>query len=405
MTMLIGWFETNDIYQRLSVLFLLACLFGFTTNITNAFAGTYPQLIAFYLAARLYMATYLIMVAWLLPMVRAFMISLLVVTFVVVGLWIGSIFVPYPQQLVLIWLGLILENIAHTFSWFVVSVAKRFDTRVSRWTLQQFEFMPALNIEHKTERTNAFVTLVLGYSVVAILYQNKASFGMNAFFGKAIMGLIQAFCFNWIYFEIDGSNLKMHAIRRHKWSAVAWMNAHLPFIMSFILAGGALSRLVVLADCPGTNVNNLTDSYQVRSGIEIKTGIRWFYCAGLGVSLASMGCIALTHIHKEMPTHMPKRKRMIMRFAGAISLICLPMAESLNSLQLIGAVTGIIVVVLMSELWAQSCSRDTRLFDRSGCCRYTGHVGKKDLQEIVSGGTVKIENIKSARHCAGASAV
>lgn len=38
----------------------------------------------------------------------------------------------------------------------------------------------AVNIEHKTERTGAFVSLVFGYSVVSLLYQNQASFGMNA---------------------------------------------------------------------------------------------------------------------------------------------------------------------------------------------------------------------------------
>ncbi len=30
------------------------------------------------------------------------------------------------------------------------------------------------------ERTNAFVTLVFGYSVVAMLYQNTAPLGVNA---------------------------------------------------------------------------------------------------------------------------------------------------------------------------------------------------------------------------------
>lgn len=31
------------------------------------------------------------------------------------------------------------------------------------------------------ERTSAFVTLVFGYSVVVILYQNKAEYGINAY--------------------------------------------------------------------------------------------------------------------------------------------------------------------------------------------------------------------------------
>ncbi|CAD6582287.1 MAG: hypothetical protein ASARMPREDX12_000893 [Alectoria sarmentosa] len=80
------------------------------------------------------------------------------------------------------------------------------------WRASEVE---AINIEHKTERTNAFVTLVFGYSVVALLFQNKAAYGINAFFGKAVLGLIQAFSFNWLYFEIDSWNLHTHAIRRH----------------------------------------------------------------------------------------------------------------------------------------------------------------------------------------------
>ena len=70
----------------------------------------------------------------------------------------------------------------------------RFGGRATKW----FDFYPgrvseqyyitvcsrclgiALNIEHKIERTNAFVTLVFGYSVVTMLFQNKAEYGINA---------------------------------------------------------------------------------------------------------------------------------------------------------------------------------------------------------------------------------
>lgn len=96
----------------------------------------------------------------------------------------------------------------------VVRYGKFISPALGRWADKAFEFYPAINIEHKTERTNAFVTLVFGYSVVAIIYQNAAGFGLNAFFGKAVLGLLQAFCFNWIYFELDGADLYEHAIRR-----------------------------------------------------------------------------------------------------------------------------------------------------------------------------------------------
>jgi hypothetical protein len=38
---------------------------------------------------------------------------------------------------------------------------------------------------------------VFGYSILTILFQSRASFGINAFFGKGVLGLIQAFIFNW----------------------------------------------------------------------------------------------------------------------------------------------------------------------------------------------------------------
>jgi low temperature requirement protein LtrA len=101
------------------------------------------------------------------------------------------------------------------FAIFFIKISKKLSPRLGAWTDRVFEFYPAVNIEHKVERTNAFVTLVFGYSVVAIIYQSSSSYGLNAFFGKAVLGLLQAFCFNWIYFELDGSDLFSHAIRRN----------------------------------------------------------------------------------------------------------------------------------------------------------------------------------------------
>lgn len=232
---------------------------------------------------------------------------------------------------------------------------------------------------------NAFVALVFGYTVVAILYQSTVN-GIDDFFGKAALGLIQAFCYNWIYFEIDGANLSAHAIRRHKLSAFVWGMAHLPFIMSFILAGAALSRLVVAHDTSNAHLEGLTEEYEERSTEEITQGIRWFYCAGLGIALALMGAIALSHVHKEAPgLRLKKRWRLLARFAVAIVLICLPLAHELNSLELIGTVTALIVFVLVTELWASSCCTEN-LFQRSKPCQYVGRCGKKEMDVFLSGG-------------------
>jgi hypothetical protein len=43
--------KSDDILQRVSVLFIIGCLFGLTTNITQAFSTTYSQLLAFYVSS------------------------------------------------------------------------------------------------------------------------------------------------------------------------------------------------------------------------------------------------------------------------------------------------------------------------------------------------------------------
>ena len=272
----------------------------------DALGETYTMLIAFYLAARLFMASYYFCLAWVIPMVRPMMLAHVGLTIIPGVLWIASIYVDMPQRLALIWVSIFIELCGAMGVVIVIRSSKMFPKRIGDVIDRLFEFFPAINIEHKVERTNAFVTLVLGYSVVSIIYQNAASFGLNAFFGKAALGLVQAFCFNWIYFELDGADLYTHAIRRsaasgklfsqhfvnqraNNNSAMAWTTAHIPFIMSFVLAAAALSKLVLATDCRDTKIEDLTATYMLKSEPEIPIGLRWFYCAGLGIALFCMG--------------------------------------------------------------------------------------------------------------------
>ena len=74
LTLVVSWFETgdrtvkphllmeltrvtDDIVQRICVLFFLACLTGYTTNITHADDTTYTPLIAFYVCINLLKTT------------------------------------------------------------------------------------------------------------------------------------------------------------------------------------------------------------------------------------------------------------------------------------------------------------------------------------------------------------
>lgn len=221
-SLLISWFDCDDILRRCSVLFILVCLLGFTTNMASAFEHTYTSLVAFYLAARLFVALSLAWYAYTIPMVRASLLGNSVMVTLPAALWIGSIHVEGPSKQALIWPALALDTFGSSLMILVQrpQVWGSHFPRVVAWTKSTFEFFPGANIEHRIERTGAFVTLVFGSCVLGLLYQSAATFGINAFFGKAVMGLIQAFTFNWIYFEIDSFNLHTHAIRRSVYSGM-----------------------------------------------------------------------------------------------------------------------------------------------------------------------------------------
>ncbi|KZF20755.1 hypothetical protein L228DRAFT_284697 [Xylona heveae TC161] len=402
-TLIVSLFEIDDIFQRVCILLDMAFLFGFTTNIVGSWGQTYAPMIAFYLASRLFEALFYFQIAWLIPMVRGTMFSNILTILIPSALWIGSIHLSQPIRLVLIWIAIFLDLTGSVIS---IGIMRWTQSRLSpspfvERLIRFFEFFPAINIEHRCERTNAFVTLIFGYSVVGLLYQNASPIGINSVFGKAILGLVQAFSFNWLYFEIDAFNIHVHAIRRHVFSSLVWMSLHLPFIMCFTLAGAALSRLVVAHDCPDVDPEkDLTAPYIERSEAEISPGLRWFYCAGLGIALGCMAIISMTHIHRSIPgQRLRKSYRLAVRFAVAIVLICLPLADlhsspsssesakalaareseasspdtesrkaRLNSLELVATTTGLVVLVLVVELLGSACVHESFWGCRKKCC-------------------------------------
>jgi len=192
---------------------------SFTTNMTQSFYedekhNTYTQLVSFYLAARLFGAVQLLLVGGLLPLIKGVMIWQAAIVVFPSALWIASIHVEMPNRIALIFVALALDIFGSVTVVGAYRYARSHVTPTAKKMMQKiFEFYPALNIEHKVERTNALVSLVIGYSVVGVMFQNYG-YGINSFLGKAILGLVQAFMFNWLYFEVDNATLHVHAIRR-----------------------------------------------------------------------------------------------------------------------------------------------------------------------------------------------
>jgi hypothetical protein len=180
---------------------------------------------------------------------------------------------------------------------------------------------------------------------------------------------------------------------------MTWFTIHLPFIMSFVLSASALAVLVRAHDSPSSPLASLYATDIPRSEEEISTGLRWFYCGGSGIALLCMAVIAHTHAHKTIPNQrLSKNKRLLIRVLCAIAIICLPVAE-LDSLDLVGTVTGLLGLMLLVELVGASCAGENVLWDtrcKRGRARYEARCGvrREELERKArEGEVVDVEEI------------
>lgn len=271
MTTFVNWIEVDDVVSRISICFNLAMLYAFTTNIANGFGETYTAGLSMYLASRFLTAIWWILVGVQAPMIRSAMFCQAGVALLGAVIWIGSDHTE-SGRMAMIWVALVIDIFGSAV------IMPTFLRLSSRFPKNKFlacltQYLPAMNIEHRIERMNAFISLVFGYSVITILYESAAKFPLDAFLGKGILALVQAFTFNWLYFEIDASDIDVHAIRRAWYTAFVWMTMHLPFAGSYILAASSLKDFVLAHDTPNANPDWLADDYSALSQAELGSAV------------------------------------------------------------------------------------------------------------------------------------
>ncbi|KAK4905848.1 hypothetical protein LTR66_017772, partial [Elasticomyces elasticus] len=405
LTVTINWFEVEDCVGRLFVLFIIICLYGFNSNVEEFFGETFTAGIAFYLVQRITFIIFYLICSFMVPMIRGSMLAYSALALFSAVLYITAIHIEYPYNLAPLFIAIAADFSGGAVLMICLRWIKHKAGRsgICNVVTRQFDFFPAINIEHRTERTSAFTTLVFGYSILKSLYQSRAHVGVNAFLGKGILAVIQAFAIMWLYFDLDAWAIHVHAIRRHWATSTVWVVAHLPLSAALILASSTLSELVLAHDCAKSNIEDLTEQYAASSHEIIEQPLRWFYCGGLAVTLLSMAAISATHHHKKITKpRFRKPFRLAFRCAIALIILLLPLAhENLNSINLVAITTCLIVLVLIMDIFGNSCG--TQKFWTGGMCkesncRYTArlHMGKKrkaDLQQrMLEGREVSLGN-------------
>lgn len=228
--------------------------------------------------------------------------------------------------------------------------------------------LAAYNIEHMVERTAAFVTVVLGESVVSLLFiARPGSIGLSDEYARAVFGLTVAFIINAVYFDAALSRKFVHAIRRHvsfvlrykslppqpatpaprshsadpsppQWlTHILWDTLHFPLCAALILASASLQKMVASQD--------------------VTQAIRWQYGGGIGVTLVCITCIGLAHQSLEDDEggkpNLSVNARAALRIAVALFAILLPLAKSIRSTTFLGVYVGVLSAMVIVEVWGK----------------------------------------------------
>ncbi|EJD45797.1 hypothetical protein AURDEDRAFT_184694 [Auricularia subglabra TFB-10046 SS5] len=200
-------------------------------------------------------------------------------------------------------------------------------------------YIPAINIEHHIERTVSFVIIVFGELVISVVYHaTTASVGLSEVYGRAVLGLIIAFNFAWIYFDVEATGTFTHALRRHWFSSIAWNQLHWPLSGSLILASAALSRLVLLEH-------------------EVGKGHRWYFGGGLGCAMITLAFIGALHRNLEPDglTRLRRRTMFAIRIIVGIVLCLMPVVPSANlsATAFLGVATGLTTFCVVAEVYGK----------------------------------------------------
>ncbi|GAC73602.1 hypothetical protein PANT_9c00207 [Moesziomyces antarcticus T-34] len=307
-------FFVDDLPQRVLVLAVMACLVVYGNNAPSAEelleeSGARATAIGSYLVAVGLIFGLLMFYSFYICQYRIQIRSQATIWILLVGLWIGSIFVSVRACIALVAVALVLEYASWMF--FYSPLFKR---------LAKLRYSSAVAIEHEIDRFTDFVTLVHGEFLYSVLSGHPARTGVHSGVARVVLTTIVAFVLHGIYCTGAGSKRITHPIRRSMSYAIPFFGLHLPLVSAITLCGDATAELV--------------------KENEVAQGIRWIYSVTYAIGMISTALLVMLEKELDAPGELffSKPVRIAPRFVAAIVVLLLPLADQhhINSTALLG---------------------------------------------------------------------
>ncbi|KAJ3041417.1 hypothetical protein HDV00_009397 [Rhizophlyctis rosea] len=368
MLMFYDSFASNDIVQKVFVVWIMALLVGLGVNITYGAAATHVQHTIFYLLTRLsFSATYLSYIIYY-PHFRNSFISMAAGFFISLPFWVSATVVREEIRVPLMFIGVFIDILAS-------HVAIMLERYVPRFPKPEYRL--AVNIEHLTERYGLFLIIVMGEVIVALFFPSESATPTMPLL-KAILGLMLALNLSWIYFDADGSRQALHAMRRSAFHGLAWTLMHLPVFAAVVLAGSSLGYIVRASDDTGADSHGTVDTHDpvgpdtgastsahlvtraasptLGSPLEVPI-IRTFF-GSLAITIFCMAVIGACH---QSPDNMRVRKWVRTGFRVVVAIafaVVAGVGKGLSPVGCVGVAWGFTMALVVLETYSRTGRRE-----------------------------------------------
>ncbi|EJU06611.1 hypothetical protein DACRYDRAFT_113275 [Dacryopinax primogenitus] len=301
-------FWSDDVLQRLLVLFIMICLVIYGNNATdvqfnwNAEGGEGAgriTAIATYLVAGMVTALLYLFYTFFVKsrrvQIRAHFVCWCTVP---LSLWIGTIFAPVRVAAALAAIAVFCEYVIWTGAY-------------SQWTKKIFKlkYSSAVAIDHEIERFNDFFTLVMGEFLFSVISRQPAGTGMPSAAWRCVFVVMIAFSFQLLYVHGSGCRTFTHPIRHSNWFAIFWFFLHFPIVAALTLVGDTTYDFV--AEDEG-----------------VSDGLRWLFSGGYATAMLGIWLLSMLEREKDERgvLWLPKVYRLSFRVISALVTLFLPLA-------------------------------------------------------------------------------
>lgn len=231
--------------------------------------------------------------------------------------------------------------------------------------VKEYNITTALAIELIVEKYEVLTMILLGESVIGILFEGAKvvtadDIRLGSLFGAAAASTAMLYSLQTLYANIDGPIAKggKHAVRHRSLNGITWATLHLPYHLALILFAtgiGIAFRDVGFSIDSNTSSSaasllvrkDETESVVLGSVQKFAREERWLFSVGWGASIILSGLIGATHL--AGPRAATKQGRFFIRCLLVIGIMVSMPFTSTTALEYIGVHCAVLVGIAIVE--------------------------------------------------------